>query len=114
MWELGQTPDDTEIYTSWWLPALFNGTPHKYWDETEFWHYHIIGKSAEGFLRMLTMLLPIILMLDIDNTLVILLSGLVWGPIYWLMWQIDDTDGWRLGEYATGGLTYLAIGAMVL
>lgn len=114
MWELGQNPDDTELYTKGWLPWLFKGTPHKYWDETEFWYYHIIGKSCEGLLRMATMLLPIMFIINTNDLLVILFSGVLWGPVYWLTWQISDTDGWRIGEWVTGGLTYLAIGLMVL
>lgn len=105
-WKAGSNPDITELYTTW-LPRVIN-PPTIFSPEEDFWKYHIVGKSTEGILRMLTMCLPLLIVAP-WAAVKIILAGLAWGPIYWLSWQISDTKGWVYGEWATGFWTWFTI-----
>lgn len=107
-WGKGHIPDDTESYSKWLLMKMFGETPNSLWDEEDFLNFHICGKAIEGVLRMGIMVLPICILAPWASLLIIL-SGLLWGMLFNLGWAVSDEDGWAYGELFTGAWVYLVL-----
>lgn len=111
LWETGGKAEITENY-SFWLPWVID-PPTRDSPEEDFWVYHMTGKSVEGIVRMATTVLPICILAP-EESLWVVLSGVVWGPLFWASWQFSDTDGWKIGEILTGWWTWFIIGFVFL
>lgn len=95
----------TENLTDWWLPQLM-GWPKEEWPVWKLDLYQILGMGFIGFVRHLTMFVPIANSRETETAAFALL-GLLHGPLYWASWRI----GWKSqgGECFVGALMWSGI-----
>lgn len=113
-WAKGNTPDDTENLTWWWLPSVFDGKPTKWWSEGDFVMFHISGMGCIGVVRNFLATLPI-LFISPGFALMYTISGALHGVMYYIGWQLPNIPwvsryGSQNGELLVGFLSWFTIG----
>lgn len=103
-------PNETELVT-FWLPAVFGGTPTMDWSDRRIEAYEVIGMATCGLVRHAITFAPLFWGHS-TAAVICIVAGLIHGPLYWAAHRVGGDS--RLGEWFIGASTWLVVIATLL